>query len=45
MRRVLAPALAAALGLTVIGLARGAVFVGTSGPDRLIGTSRADELY
>jgi hypothetical protein len=45
MRRVLAPALAAALGLAVIGLARGAVIVGTSGPDRLIGTSRGDELY
>jgi hypothetical protein len=45
MRRVLAPALAAAIGLSVIGLARGAVIVGTSGPDRLIGTSRADELY
>jgi hypothetical protein len=45
MRRVLAPALAAALGLAVIGLARGAVKVGTTGPDRLIGTSRADELY
>jgi hypothetical protein len=45
MRRVLAPALAAAIGLTAIGLARGAVIVGTSGHDRLIGTSRADELY
>jgi RTX calcium-binding nonapeptide repeat (4 copies) len=33
------------LALTAIGLARGAVIVGTPGPDRLIGTSRADELY
>jgi Ca2+-binding RTX toxin-like protein len=45
MRRVLVPALAAASALTAIGLARGAVIVGTSGPDRLIGTSRGDELY
>jgi hypothetical protein len=45
MRRVLTPALAAALGLMVIGVARGAVIVGTPGPDRLNGTSRADELY
>src|SRR5262245_27482089 len=45
MRCVLAPPLAAALGRAVIGLGRGAVIVGTSGPDRLNGTSRADELY
>ena len=45
MRRVLTPALVVALGLSSIGVARGAVIVGTPGPDRLNGTTRADALY
>src|SRR5215218_2941720 len=45
MRRALTPALVLALGLIVVGVAEGAVKVGTPGPDRLNGTSRADELY
>jgi hemolysin type calcium-binding protein len=45
MLRALTPALLLALGLSVVGVARGAILVGTSGPDRLNGTPRADELY
>jgi hypothetical protein len=45
MRRALTPALVIALGLSVVAGARGAVIVGTPGPDRLSGTLRADELY
>jgi hypothetical protein len=45
MRRALTPALVIALGLSMVGVARGAIIVGTPGPDRLNGTSRGDELY
>jgi RTX calcium-binding nonapeptide repeat (4 copies) len=45
MRRVLTPALALACWLSAVGIAQGALLVGTSGPDRLNGTARADELY